>query len=157
MTRTHGRCARGRRLVAKVPRGRRKTLTFIAGLRCDRITAPCVIDGPIDTESFLAWVEQFLAPTLRPGEIVVMDNLSSHKAPAIRRAIRSAGAKLFYLPRYSPDLNPIEQAFAKLKTLLRKENARSLEQVEAGIVRSLGKLTPGECRSFFIKAGYAPT
>lgn len=157
MTRTHGRCARGRRLVAKVPHGRRKTLTFVAALRHDGITAPCVIDGPIGTESFLAWVEQFLVPTLRAGEIVVMDNLSSHKAPAIRRAIRSAGAKLIYLPRYSPDLNPIEQAFAKVKTLLRKENARTLEQVEAAIARSIEKLTPGECRSFFIEAGYAVT
>lgn len=136
MTRTHGRCARGRRLVAKVPHGRRQTLTFVAGLRCDSMVAPCVIDGPIDTESFLAWMEQFLVPTLRPGEIVAIDNLSSHKHAAIRQAIRSVGAKLFYLPRYSPDLNPIEQAFAKLKTLLRKENARTLEQVEAGIARA---------------------
>ncbi len=143
MTRTYGRCARGRRLVAKVPHGRRKTLTFVAALRCDGLAAPCVIDGPIDAESFLAWVELFLAPNLRAGEIVVMDNLSSHKAPAIRRAIRSAGAKLIYLPRYSPDLNPIEQAFAKIKTLLRKENARTLEQVEAAIARSIEKLTPG--------------
>jgi transposase len=157
MTRTHGRCARGRRLVAKVPHGRRKTLTFVAALRCAGLGAPCVIDGPIDTESFLAWVEQFLVPTLRAGEIVVMDNLSSHKHPAIRRAIRSAGAKLIYLPRYSPDLNPIEQAFAKIKTLLRKENARTLEQVEAGIARSIAKLTPGECRNFFIEAGYDAT
>jgi transposase len=157
MTRTHGRCARGQRLVAKVPHGRRKTLTFVAALRCDGIAAPCLIDGPIDTESFLAWVEQFLVPTLHPGQIVLMDNLSSHKAPAIRRAIRSAGAKLFYLPRYSPDLNPIEQAFAKLKTLLRKENARTFEQVEAAIARSLKRLMPSECRNFFIDAGYAPT
>ena len=127
MTRLHGRCPRGQRLLAKVPHGPR-TLTFVAGLRCDGFTAPCVFDGPIDGESFLAWVEQFLAPTLRPGDIVVMDNLSSHKDPAIRRAIRSAGAKLFYLPPYSPDLNPIEQAFSKLKTLLRKENARGVDR-----------------------------
>ena len=155
MTRLHGRCARGQRLVAKVPHGRRKTLTFVAGLRCDGIIAPCVFDGPIDGESFLAWVEQFLLPTLRPGDIVVMDNLSSHKRPAIRRAIRSAGAKLFCLPPYSPDLNPIEQAFAKLKTLLRKENARSPEEIERSIGALLEKLMPQECRNFFSEAGYA--
>ena len=157
MTRLHGRCPRGQRLLAKVPHGPRKTLTFVAGLRCDGFTAPCVLDGPIDGESFLARVEQFVAPTLRPGDIVVMDNLSSHKDPAIRRAIRSAGAKLFYLPPYSPDLNPIEQAFSKLKTLLRKENARSVEEVERSIAELLTRLTPTECRSFFSNAGYAST
>ena len=157
MTRLHGRCSRGQRLVAKVPQGPRKTLTFVAGLRCDGLTAPCLFDGPIDAESFLAWVEQFLVPSLRPRDIVVMDNLSSHKDPAIRRAIRSAGAKLFYLPPYSPDLNPIEQAFSKLKTLLRKENARSLEAVEHAIGRLLNKLTATECRNFFTEAGYAST
>ena len=157
MTRTHGRCARGRRLVAQVPHGRRRTLTFVAGLRCDGMTARCLLDGPINAESFLAWVAQFLVPTLRPGDIAVMDNLSSHKKPAIRRAIRAAGAKLFYLPPYSPDLNPIEQAFAKLKTLLRKANARSFEQVEAAIARLLNTITPNECRNFFAHAGYAST
>lgn len=155
MSRTHGRCPRGQRLIAKVPHGLRQTLTFVAGLRCDGITAPCVLDGPINAESFLAWTQQFLVPRLRPGDIVVMDNLSSHKRPAIRRAIRTAGARLFYLPQYSPDLNPIEQAFAKLKTLLRKENARSFEQVEAAIGRLLGRLTSEECRNFFSAAGYA--
>ena len=133
MTRTHGRCARGQRLVAKVPHSHRKTLTFVAGLRHDGTIAPCVFDGPINAETFQAWVEQFLVPTLRPDDIVVMDNLSSHKAPSIRRAIRAASAKLFYLPPYSPDLNPIEQAFAKLKTLLRKHNAGTIPQVEACI------------------------
>ena len=157
MTRTHGRCARGQRLVAKVPHGHRKTLTFVAGLRCDGITAPCVFDGPINAESFLAWVVQFLVPTLRPGDIVVLDNLSSHKGPVIRRAIRAAGGKLFFLPRYSPDLNPIEQAFAKLKTLLRKQNARSFEQVETAIGKLLKQLTPSQCRNFFSAAGYAST
>ena len=144
-------------MVAKVPHGPRKTLTFVAGLRCSGFIAPCVFDGPIDGESFLAWVAQFLTPTLRDGDIVVMDNLSSHKNPAIRRTIRSAGAKLFYLPRYSPDLNPIEQAFSKLKTLLRKENARSLEAIECAISTLLTKLTPTECRNFFSQAGYAST
>lgn len=107
-------------MVGKVPHGDRKTLTFVAGLRCDGITAPCLLDGPINAETFLAWIVQFLLPTLRRGDIVAMDNLSSHKDPAVRAAIRSVGAKLFYLPPYSPDLNPIEQAFSKLKTLLRK-------------------------------------
>jgi DDE superfamily endonuclease len=109
MTRPHGRCARGTRLVAKVPHGRWRTLTFLAALRCDRIEAPCVIDGPINGRSFLAYVEQVLVPTLQPGDVVIMDNLGSHKRQAIRRAIRAAGAKLLFLPAYSPDLNPIEQ------------------------------------------------
>jgi transposase len=157
MTRTHGRCAKGQRLIAKVPQGRRRTLTFVAGLRCDGIAAPCLLDGPIDAESFRAWIEQLLVPALRPGDVVVMDNLSSHKDPAIRRAIRSIGAKLFYLPQYSPDLNPIEQAFAKLKTLLRKQNARSFEELEAAIRDILPKLTPNDCANFFSEAGYAAT
>jgi len=127
MTRTHGRAPRGERLVAKVPHGRWRTLTFLAALRSDRIDAPCVIDGPINGESFLAYVEQVLVPALRPGDIVIIDNLGSHKGKAVRRAIRAAGAKLFFLPPYSPDLNPIEQAFAKLKTLLRKAAERTVE------------------------------
>jgi len=155
MTRTHGRCAKGQRLIAKVPHGRRQTLTFVAGLRCDGIVAPCLLDGPIDADSFIAWVEQFLVPTLRSGDIVVMDNLSSHKDPAIRQAIRAAAGKLFYLPQYSPDLNPIEQALSKLKTLLRKANARSFEAIEATIAAILNALTPAECRNFFSEAGYA--
>jgi transposase len=124
MTRRHGRCSRGARLVAKVPQSRWRTLTFLAALRCDRITAPCVIDGPINSTSFRAYIEQFLVPTLSPGDVVVMDNLGSHKGKAVRRLIRAAGAKLFFLPRYSPDLNPIEQVCAKLKTLLRKTDPR---------------------------------
>ena len=127
MTRSHGRAPRGRRLVAKVPRGKWQTLTFLAALRHDRIAAPCVIDGPINGQSFLAYVEQFLVPTLAPGDVVVMDNLGSHKGKAVRGAIRSAGAKLLFLPKYSPDLNPIEQVFAKLKTLLRKADERTVE------------------------------
>ena len=157
MTRLHGRCARGRRLVAKVPHGHRKTLTFVAALRCDGMIAPCVFDGPIDGESFLAWIVQFLAPNLRPGDMVVMDNLSSHKNKAVRHAIRAVGAKLFFLPPYSPDLNPIEQAFSKLKTLLRKANARSIEQVEKCIAKLLLQIQPGECLNYFQQAGYAST
>ena len=157
MTRTHGRCARGKRLVAKVPHGHHKTLTFIAGLRCDGLIAPCVFDGPIDGESFLAWVVQFLVKQLRPGDIVVMDNLSSHKNKAVRQATRSVRAKLFYLPPHSPDLNPIEQAFSKLKTLLRKANARSREQVERAIAALLRQIEPEECLNYFREAGYAST
>jgi len=115
MTRAHGRCPRGERLVAKAPFGRWRTLTFLAALRCDGLTAPCVIDGPINGASFRAYVEQVLLPVLAPGDIVVMDNLGSHKGRAVRAAIRAAKAKLLFLPAYSPDLNPIEQAFAKIK------------------------------------------
>ena len=157
MTRLHGRCAKGKRLVAKVPHGHRKTLTFVAGLRCDGMIAPCLFDGPIDAESFLAWIVQFLVPDLHQGDIVVMDNLSSHKNKAVRQAIRAAGAKLFFLPPYSPDLNPIEQAFSKLKTLLRKANARSIEQIEKCIAKLLRQIGAKECLNYFQQAGYAST
>ena len=128
MTRLRGWAPRGHKLLAKVPQGHWRTLTFLAALRSDRIEAPCVIDGPINGESFLAYVEQVLVPTLSPGDIVIMDNLGSHKGKAVRRAIRAAGARLFFLPPYSPDLNPIEQVFAKLKTLLRKAAERTVEK-----------------------------
>src|SRR5262245_35163852 len=137
--------------------GRWRTLTFLAALRCDRIEAPCVIDGPINGRSFLAYVEQMLVPTLRPGDIVIMDNLGSHKRQAIRRAIRAAGAKLLFLPAYSPDLNPIEQVFAKLKTLLRKLDPRSLEATWRAIDQLLATFTVNECANYFINAGYAST
>lgn len=155
MTRRHGRAPRGMRLVAKVPHGRWRTLTFLAALRCDRLEAPCVIDGPINGESFLAYVEQLLVPTLKPGDVVIMDNLGSHKRHAIRRAIRAAGAKLFFLPPYSPDLNPIEQAFAKLKTLLRKAAERSIEATWRRIGILLDAFTPAECANYLRNAGYA--
>jgi transposase len=155
MTRTHGRCARGARLVAKVPHGRWRTLTFLAALRSDQITAPCVFDGPINGQSFLAYVEQFLVPTLKPGDIVIMDNLGSHKGQAVRRAIRRAGAKLVFLPPYSPDLNPIEQVFAKLKTLLRKAAERTVETTWKRIGALLDHFTPQECANYLRNAGYA--
>lgn len=155
MTRTHGRCSRGQRLVAKVPQSHRKTLTFVAGLRCNGIIAPCVFDGPINTAAFVAWVVQFLVPTLQPGDIVVMDNLSSHKSPDVRRALRAVGAKLFYLPPYSPDLNPIEQAFSQLKTLLRKENARAVDQTITCIGKLLEKITSNASANYFKEAGYS--
>jgi transposase len=155
MTRTHGRCARGERLVAKAPFGRWRTLTFLAALRCDRLTAPCVIDGPINGESFRAYVEQVLVPVLAQGDIVVMDNLGSHKSRAVRKAIRAVGAKLFFLPAYSPDLNPIEQAFAKMKTLLRKADARTSEATWRTIGALLDCFTPAECANYLTNAGYA--
>ena len=157
MTRTHGRCTVGQRLVAKVPHGHWKTLTFVAALRHDAITAPCVLDGPINARSFLAYVTQFLVPTLRPGDIVVIDNLGSHKGKAVRRAIRAAGAHLFFPPPYSPDLNPIEQVFAKLKALLRKAAARSVEQTWNTIGTLLDEFTAHECANYLVNSGYAPT
>jgi transposase len=155
MTRTHGRSRRGERLVAKVPHGRWRTLTFLAALRSDRIDAPCVIDGPINGASFLAYIEQLLVPTLKPGDIVVMDNLGSHKGQAVRRAIRAVGAKLFFLPPYSPDLNPIEQVFAKLKTLLRKAAERTVEATWKTIGSLLDRFPKQECANYFANAGYA--
>jgi len=155
MTRRHGRAARGVRLVAKVPQGRWRTLTFLAALRHDRITAPCVIDGPINGTSFRAYIEQFLIPTLSAGDVVIMDNLGSHKGKTVRRLIRSVGAKLFFLPRYSPDLNPIEQVFAKLKTLLRKTDPRTIETTWRGIGDLLDRFTPAECANYLANAGYA--
>ena len=157
MTRRHGRSLRGRRLVAKVPHRRWRTLTFLAALRCDRIEAPCVIDGPINGISFRAYVEQFLVPTLSAGDIVIMDNLGSHKGQAVRHLIRAAGAKLFFLPRYSPDLNPIEQVFAKLKTLLRKADERTIEATWRRIGSLLDCFTPAECANYLKNSGYAST
>ena len=157
MTRSHGRCARGKRLVAKVPHGRWRTLTFLAALRNDRIDAPCVIDGPINGRSFLAYIEQFLVPTLKPGDVVIMDNLGSHKGKDVRSAIRVAGAKLFFLPPYSPDLNPIEQVFAKLKTLLRKADERTVEDTWKRIGQLLEHFTAEECANYIKNAGYAAT
>jgi transposase len=155
MTRLHGRCPRGKRLLAKVPFGRWRTLTFLAALRSDRIEAPCVIDGPINGKSFLAYVEQILVPTLQQGDIVIMDNLGSHKGKAVRKAIRAVGAKLFFLPPYSPDLNSIEQVFAKLKTLLRKADERTVENTWKRIGRLLDAFNPTECANYLRNAGYA--
>jgi transposase len=142
----------GERVMAKAPFGRWRTMTFIAALRSDRIDAPCLFEGPINGQTFLAYVEQLLIPTLRPGDIVIMDNLGSQR---VRRAIRQAGAKLLFLPKYSPDLNPIEQVFAKLKHLLRKAQARSLEAVLTAIPDLLDAFKPAECASYLRNSGYA--
>jgi transposase len=154
MTRTHGRILCGQRLHAKVPYGHWKTMTFLAALRSDRIDAPCVFDNPINAASFLAYVQTFLAPTLKAGDIVVLDNLSSHKGVAVRQAIRAVGAKLFFLPPYSPDLNPIEQMFAKLKTLLRKAAERTVVDTWKRIGTLLQQFTPTECANYLANSGY---
>ena len=155
MTPTHGRSPRGHRLVAKAPHGRWRTLTFLAALRHDRIDAPCVIDGPINGQSFLAYVEQMLVPVLKPGDIVIIDNLGSHKSKAVRCVIRAAGAKLFYLPPYSPDLNPIEQLFAKVKHWMRSAEERDHEATWRRVGNLLELVSPAECANYLRNAGYA--
>jgi transposase len=147
----------GRRLIGKVSHGRWKTMTFLAALRHDRIEAPWLLEGPIDGECFRLYVEKVLLPTLRPGDIVIMDNLGSHKGKAVRHLIRSAGAKLFFLPKYSPDLNPIEQVFAKLKHLLRKAAARTFEAICLALGKILQAFTPDECANYFANSGYRRT
>lgn len=152
-----GWAPRGCRLTAKVPHRRWKTMTFLAALRRDRIDAPWFIEGPIDGDSFRLYVEKVLLPTLRPGDIVVMDNLGSHRGKIVRQLIRSAGAKLFFLPKYSPDLNPIEQVFAKLKHFLRTAAARTVEAVCLAIGETLQRFTSEECASYLANSGYGRT
>jgi len=152
-----GWAPRGQRLRVKVPHGRWQTMTFLAALRHDRVDAPWLINGPINGQSFRTYVEEVLAPTLKPDEIVMMDNLGSHRGKAVRQAIRTAGAKLFFLPKYSPDLNPIEQFFAKLKHLLRKAAVRTAEAVSDAIGQLLPAFVSKECANYFENAGYAST
>lgn len=154
MTRCYGRSKRGERLVAPVPHGHWKTTTFIGALRADGLTAPTVFDGAINGAGFLAYVQQVLAPTLKPGDIVILDNLSSHKVQGVLEAIQAAGAELRYLPPYSPDLNPIEQMFAKLKALLRKIAARSVEALWTAIGDLIDTFKPDECRNYLRNSGY---
>ena len=154
MVRHYGRCPRGERLVAKVPHGHWKTMTLVTALRIDSLTAPYVIDGAMDGPTFLAYVEQVLAPTLDKDDIVFMDNLRTHKVDGVREAIEAAGATLRYLPAYSPDLNPIEQAFAKLKAALRKGAARTVKALWKLIGKLLKKFAPEECANYFRHAGY---
>jgi putative transposase len=144
----------GQRLKAKVPCGKWKTMTFLAALRSDRVEAPWFIDGPINGERFRLYIEKVLVPTLKPGDIVIMDNLGSHKGKLVRRLIRAAGAHLIFLPKYSPDLNPIEQLFAKLKHLLRKAAQRTTEAVCDVIGQILDTITAAECSNYFANAGY---
>ena len=145
---------RGKRLRGFAPHGHWRTLTFLGALRCNQLTAPCVFDGPINGQCFRAYVEQLLLPSLRPGDIVVLDNLGSHKGQAVRRAVRAAGAHLFFLPPYSPDLNPIEMAFAKLKCLLRKSAARTIDELWKAIGNICNLFSPEECSNYLAAAGY---
>ena len=154
MTRLRGWGPRGERLVDAAPYGHWKTTTFVAGLRLDGVIAPCVLDGAMTGEVFRASVEQMLAPSLRPGDVVVMDNLPAHKVAGVHQAIRAVGASLLYLPSYSPDLNPIEQLFAKLKALLRKAAARTKDALWTTIGTLLDAFTPAECRNYLVNAGY---
>jgi transposase len=155
MTRLYGWAPRGERLIDKVQQGKGKTATFLAALRNDRIEAPCVFDGPINGERFLAYVEQFLVPTLKPNDIVILDNLGSHKGKPVRKAIKAVGAHLLFLPKYSPDLNPIEQVFAKLKGFLRKAAPRTLDAISRAIAQALATISPAECQNYLAGAGYA--
>jgi transposase len=156
MARKNGRASKGERLRAGVPHGHWKTTTFVAGLRLTGMTAPMVLDGPINGQWFQAYVDQVLVPTLSPGDIVVMDNLGSHKGASVREAIEAVGATLLYLPPYSPDFNPIENAFSKLKALLRKAAERTVEGLWSRIGELLKEFSPTECEHFFAAAGYEP-
>jgi transposase len=157
MARRYGRAPVGERLVCPVPHGHWKTTTFLAALRVGGLSCPLVIDGAVNGDLFVAYIEQQLVPTLRAGDVVVMDNLSSHKRVAVRRAIEGAGCRLLYLPPYSPDLNPIELAFSKLKALLRKAGRRTVEGLWSFLGEAIDLFTPDECRNFFRHCGYAAT
>lgn len=154
LVRQYGRCLRGRRLVAYAPHGHWKTTTFVVALREAGLTAPIVLDGAMNGRAFLAYVRQVLVPTLRPGDLVVLDNLSSHKAAGVREAIEQAGARLMYLPPYSPDLNPIELAFSKLKWLLRSAAERTVDALWSRLVQLLDTFPPQQCRNYFRHCGY---
>jgi transposase len=154
MTRRYGRAKSGHRLVAAVPHGHWKTTTFVGALRCDGLTAPMVIDGAINGELFLATVEQVLVPTLKPGDVVIMDNLRVHKIAAVRQAIEAAGATLLFIPPYSPDLNPIELAFSKLKALLRARAIRTTEALWRAFGDLCNNISPTECANYFRHDGY---
>jgi transposase len=155
LARTRGRGPRGQRVIGKIPYGHWKTTTFLAGLRHDGIAAPFVVDAPMDGDIFLAYVEQVLVPSLKDGDVVILDNLPAHKVDGVRERIEAAGAKLLYLPPYSPDLNPIEQAFSKFKALLRKAARRSIPALWDKIGELIGAFSPDECANYFKNAGYA--
>jgi transposase len=157
MVRTRGRCPRGDRLVGYAPHGHWKTITFIAGLRHDQMVAPFVIEGAMNGETFLAYIEQCLAPTLQSGDIVIMDNVATHKVNGVAEAIEAVGATLRYLPQYSPDLNPIEQAFSKLKALLRKAAERTVPHLHRRLAKLINTFTAPQCANFLAHAGYAAT
>jgi len=156
MARLRGWSAKGQRCRAAVPHGHWKTTTFTAGLRMDGLTAPMLLDGPMHGRAFRAYVAQVLVPELRPGDIVIMDNLPAHKVAGVRETIEAAGARLLYLPPYSPDFNPIEMAFSKLKALLRKTAARTVDDLWDAVAQSLDAFTPNECANYFAASGYDP-
>jgi transposase len=156
MARLYGRALCGRRCRAPIPHGHWKTTTFTGALRLGGLTAPMVLDGPMNAAAFLAYVEQVLVPTLTAGDVVVMDNLPAHKPAGVRHAIEATGARLLYLPPYSPDFNPIEMAFAKLKAMLKKAAARTVNDLWTAIANSLPSFTPAESRNYFAAAGYEP-
>ena len=156
MARTHGRSVRGERLRMSVPHGHRKTTTLVAGLRLEGMVAPMVLDGPINGDWFEAYVAQVLVPTLKPSDVVILDNLSSHKRPAAREMIEAAGARMLFLPPYSPDFNPIEKAFSKLKALLRKAAERTVSGLWDRIGQLIEFVEPQEARNFFNSCGYDP-
>ena len=156
MARLYGRSKRGLRCKAPIPHGHWKTTTFTGALRVSGMTAPMVLDGPMNAVAFRVYVENVLAPTLKPGDIVIMDNLAAHKNRAIAAAINARGAALLYLPAYSPDLNPIEMAFSKLKALLRKAAARTVDDLWDAITAALARFTSTDCANFFAHAGYKP-
>jgi transposase len=156
MARLRGRSPRGQRCRASVPHGHWKTTTFTAALRLDGLTAPMVLDGPMTGPAFLAYVQQLLVPTLRPGDIVILDNLPAHRVAGIREAIEAAGAVRLFLPPYSPDFNPIEQLFAKFKALLRKAAARTKDALWRAITEALDAFSTDECRAYFRNSGYEP-
>lgn len=154
MARLYGRSRRGSRCRASIPHGHWKTITFVGGLTIGGMTAPMMLDGAMDGPAFLAWVEQMLAPALTPGKIVVMDNLPAHKPEVVREAIEARGATLRYLPPYSPDLNPIEMAYSKLKAILKKAAARTIDELQGAIADALPRFTAQDCRNYFADAGY---
>ena len=156
MARLRGRALRGERLRSGIPRGHWKTTTFVAGLQLTGLMAPFVLDGPMNRSAFLAYVTQVLAPELKPGDVVILDNLPAHKGSRIREAIEAAGASLVFLPPYSPDFNPIENVFARLKALLRKAAERTIQGLWAAIGRLIDLFTPQECANYFTAAGYDP-
>jgi transposase len=156
MARLRGRAPKGERCPDPVPFGHWQTTTFTVGLRADGLTAPFILDGPMDGVAFLTYIRRVLVPVLKPGDSVIMDNLPAHKVKGVREAIEAAGAYLIYLPPYSPDLNPIEKAFSKLKAILRKAAARTLEELWAAIASALDVFSPEECRNYFASCGYEP-
>jgi transposase len=156
MARLRGRSKRGERCRAAIPHGHWKTTTFTAGLRRDGLIAPMVLDGPMNGVAFRAYVEQVLVPTLKPGDVAIMDNLPAHRVSGVREAIEAAGATRLFLPPYSPDFNPIEQAFAKLKALLRRAAARTVDALWNAIADAIERFKPDECANFFANSGYEP-